>query len=58
MWEYERKDCKFRFYSDLLVFLNKMGGEGWEIVYYKEEEPKKYDFGEITAKMLFKRKKE
>jgi hypothetical protein len=58
MWEYERKNYKFRVFPDLLIFLNEMGKDGWEIIYYKEDIPDKYDYGETTAKVLFKRKKE
>jgi hypothetical protein len=54
MWEYERKDYKFRFDFDLIKFLNEKGKENWEIIYYKEELPEKYGI-ELTAKILFKR---
>jgi hypothetical protein len=56
MWEYERKDFKFRFYSDLAKWLSDKGSDGWEIVWYQEEKPGQYEI-ESTAKVLFKRLK-
>jgi hypothetical protein len=57
MWEYERKDFKFRWYADLVMFLNEKGKEGWQVIWYEEERPGKFDV-EITAKILFKRLKD
>jgi hypothetical protein len=56
MWEYERKDYKFRWYSELINKLNEMGKEGWEVIYYQEELPEKYA-NEFSSKVLFKRLK-
>ena len=57
MWEYERKDFKFRWYADLVTFLNEKGKESWEVIWYEEEKPEKFGV-EMTAKMLFKRLKD
>lgn len=36
MWEYWRKEIKFKFHSELTQELNRDGINGWEIVYYME----------------------
>jgi len=54
MWEYKRKDFKFKIYSDLISELNKDGQEKWEIISYQEEKLEKYDMFTI-AKILYKR---
>lgn len=54
MWEYKRKDCKFRINSELVEALNIEGQDNWEVIHYQEEKRKEYDC-ETTAKILFKR---
>lgn len=57
MWEYERKDFKFKRYTDLNKFLNENDKKGWQVIWYEEDRPNKFNV-EITAKILFKRLKD
>jgi len=54
MWEYKRKDIRFKHYSELIDNLNEEGNNNWEIIYYLEEKPEKYG-NDFYAKALFKR---
>jgi len=54
MWEYEIKVYGVRICSDLVKELNIRGKEGWEVMYYNEDRPNKYDVVTHT-KILFKR---
>ena len=56
MWEYKRKDIKFRIYNELTDAVNVEGKDKWEIIFYEEEKPTSYS-GEYTARILFKRLK-
>jgi len=55
MWEYKRRDYKFRTFDELQEILNAKGQSNWEIVDYREENAK--TSGEYLAKVLFKRLK-
>ena len=54
MWEYQRFEFRFRNFPELNVELNKLGKEGWEIIYYNEIESTKLN-GEYKANILVKR---
>jgi hypothetical protein len=54
MWEYQRFEFRFRNYFELNDELNKLGKEGWEVIYYCEKECTKLN-GEYIANMLIKR---
>jgi len=36
MWEYNRFEIKFRNFFELNEELNRLGHDGWEIIYYFE----------------------
>ena len=56
MWEYDRIKFEFKTVQELLDELNKYGADGWEIIYYEEQKPKK--FGEnFESIVLFKKEK-
>ena len=42
MWTYKRINREFRIISDIEDKLNELGSEGWEVIYYYEERPKKF----------------
>lgn len=53
MWEYWRNDIRFKTNAELTQELNKVGLEGWEVIYYTEERSERFK----TASVLFKRLK-
>lgn len=54
MWEYWRNDIRFKCNAELTQELNKIGAEGWEVIYYSEEKSERFR----TATILLKRKKD
>jgi hypothetical protein len=38
MWKYKRTELKFRNYFELNEELNKLGADGWDVVYYREND--------------------
>jgi len=55
MWEYDRVVIKFKQNDELLERINHLGANGWEIISYIENTPKKFsDSWEST--ILIKRK--
>ena len=54
-WEYKEFAGHFAYTEQWIVFLNKKGEEGWELVSYTEK-PYDWDKTEIYRKCLFKRK--
>ncbi len=42
MWEYNRFVVEFNYSKELLDKLNKIGEQGWEIIYYQETKPPKF----------------
>lgn len=56
MWEYLRKEIKYKTFVELNDELNIFGRDNWNIIYFQSEQPIK--FGEpMTAEILFKRPK-
>ena len=56
MYKYKRVEYKLKFYGEVDTQLNMEGKNGWEVIYYNEQKPKK--FGEdIILTVLYKRKK-
>lgn len=53
MWEYKRTELKFRTYAELNEELRRLGTDGWEIIYYKENEFEKKN--NILINVLIKR---
>jgi len=55
-WEYDRLIIEFDKVQRLLDELNALGADGWEIIHYEENKPKK--FGDnYESIVLFKRLK-
>lgn len=42
MWEYCRFEFKTDTINELIIKLNKLGDENWEIIHYEEQKPKKF----------------
>ena len=54
MWMYKRINSEFRLISDIEDKLNELGSEGWEVIYYHEERPKK--FGDLYKSFILLKK--
>lgn len=42
MWEYNRFELKVKTINELIIELNKLGAQDWEIIHYEEQKPKKF----------------
>ncbi len=56
MWEYWRKEIRYRVMSEVNEELNILGADNWEVIYYQENPAEKYG-GYSSAKILLKRQK-
>ena len=55
-WIYDRKKIEFALVRELLDELNKLGADGWEIIYYQETKPAKFG-DKYESIVLFKKEK-
>jgi hypothetical protein len=54
MWEYWRKDIRFKSNAELNEELNKVGAEGWEIIYFLEIKSERFRTADVLLKRLKK----
>jgi hypothetical protein len=54
VWEYDRVIIEFKIIQKLIDELNVLGANGWEIIYYQEQKPKK--FGEKYKSIIIVKK--
>jgi len=58
MWEFKRVEYSIHIDTivDMMKKINKMGGDGWDIVYYNEEKCKNFD-STVKIVVLYKKLK-
>lgn len=42
MWEYDRIEFEAQIISEIINNMNKLGKDGWDIIYYEEKKPERF----------------